>query len=86
MRIEKKAWPELFQKVLTKEKRFDLRIADFECRPGDVLVLREWDPVRECYTGRTLEKEITYVMRTKGLEFFSQDDIDEHGFIVMSLE
>lgn len=44
MRIEKKCWPEYFNKVLEGKKTFDFRLADFECKEGDILVLKEWDP------------------------------------------
>jgi len=85
-RIEKKTWPYLFEKVRSGEKQFDLRIAEFECEVGDILVLREWDPEKEEYTGRELEKEITFVVKTKDLKFWSKEDINELGFLVMSLK
>ena len=85
-RIEKKTWPYLFDKVLSGEKQFDLRIAEFECEIGDTLVLREWDPEKKEYTGRELEKEITFLVKTKDLKFWSQEDINELGFLVMSLK
>lgn len=85
-RIEKKTWPVLFEKVLNGEKNFDLRIAEFECEVGDILVLREWDPETKDYTGRELEKEVTFVMKTKDLKFWSQEDIEELGFLVMSFK
>lgn len=85
-RIEKKTVPVLFEKVLNGEKNFDLRIAEFECEVGDVLVLREWDPEMKEYTGRQMEKTVTFVMKTKDLRFWSQEDIEELGFLVMSFK
>lgn len=85
-RIEKKTVPDLFEKVLNGEKNFDLRIAEFECEVGDVLVLREWDSEMKEYTGRQIEKTVTFVMKTKDLRFWSQEDIDELGFLVMSFK
>lgn len=85
-RIEKKTQPYLFEKVLSGDKQFDLRIAEFECEVGDTLVLREWDPEKKEYTGRELEKEVTFVVKTKDLKFWSQEDINELGFLVMSLK
>lgn len=41
MRTEKKIWPEYFDKISNGEKKFELRLADWECKPGDTLVLRE---------------------------------------------
>jgi hypothetical protein len=86
MRIEKKAWPELFQKILDGDKTFDLRLADFECKPGDILVMREWDPATRKYTGRQMEKVVTYVMRTKDLNFWSKEEVEKYGFQVISIK
>ncbi|MFH1592639.1 MAG: DUF3850 domain-containing protein [Candidatus Woesearchaeota archaeon] len=86
MEIKKKAWPELFQAVLEGKKKFDLRLADFECAPGDTLILEEWDPDTKSYTGRKIEKKITYILKTKDLKFWPKEDIEKHGFQVMSFE
>ena len=85
--IEKKTWPEYFNKVLSGEKTSDLRLADWECNVGDILVLKEWDPNTQTYTGRELEKKVTYIMNTKDAGTFgiSTDDIEKYGFMVLSL-
>jgi hypothetical protein len=85
MRIEKKTWPEFFQAILDGKKTFELRLADFECKPGDVLVLREWDPKTKSYTGRVIEKTATYVVKTKELKFFSKEEIEKYGLQVIAL-
>lgn len=41
MEIEKKVWPQYFEKILSGEKTFEIRLADFECGLGDVLLLKE---------------------------------------------
>jgi len=41
MKHIKKIWPKYFQKILEGDKTFELRLADFECNPGDILVLKE---------------------------------------------
>jgi len=86
MKIEKKCHPEYFKKILTGEKNFDLRLNDFSVNPGDILVLREWNPETGTYTGRSVRKKITYILNTKDLTFWNKDDIKKHGLIVMSLE
>jgi ribosomal protein S17 len=68
-KIEKKAWPEYFQAIVEGKKNFEVRLADFDCKEGDILVLREWDPKRKEYTGRVIEKKVTYVARTKDFGF-----------------
>ena len=84
MRIENKCWPEFFQKILDGSKTDELRLADFDCTPGDVLVLREWDPKTKAYTGRVIEKTVTYVGTTKGQTYWSQTDVDKYGFQIIS--
>ncbi|MEK6846068.1 MAG: DUF3850 domain-containing protein [Nanoarchaeota archaeon] len=84
MGIEKKVWSEYFQKILDGVKPYELRLANFECNPGDVLVLREWDPQTEQYTGRVLEKEVTYVLKTKELKFWSPEEVEKHGYQIIS--
>jgi ribosomal protein S17 len=86
-KIEKKTWSELFQKVLDREKTFDLRLADFDCKKGDILVLREWDPKTKKYTGRVLEKKVSFVLKTKDCEiFWSKEEIEKHGFVVIGFK
>lgn len=86
MKIEKKTWPEFFEKIQNGEKMYDLRLADFECKPGDVLVLKEWDPKTNQYTGRVLEKQVTYVSKTKDVGFWPKEDVEKYGFQVISIK
>ena len=86
MKIHKKTWPAFFQKVLDGDKTFELRLADFDCNIGDILVLKEWDPTTKEYTGRELEKEVTYVLKTKDQKFFTKEDVEKHGFQVMGFK
>jgi ribosomal protein S17 len=85
VRIEKKVWPEYFQKMADGEKTFELRLADFECNPGDTLILKEWDPKKRQYTGRVLEKKATYVLRTKDVKFWPGEDIEKYGLQIIAL-
>ncbi|MBD3280416.1 DUF3850 domain-containing protein [Candidatus Dojkabacteria bacterium] len=86
MKIEKKVWPKYFEAIKSGEKNFEYRLADFECNPGDVLVLKEWDPETKEYTGQSLEKEVTFVFKTKEEEFWSPEEIEEHGFQVIGIK
>ena len=86
MRIEKKIWPEFFQRVLDGVKTFELRLADFECNPGDILVLREWNPKTEKYTGRTIEKKVTYVTKTKDAKFWPEEDVEKYGYQIIGFK
>ncbi len=57
-----KSWPELFEATLSGVKTHDMRRSeDRDYRVGDVLVLQEFDPSRQMYTGRELRVRITYI-------------------------
>ena len=86
MIIEKKVWPEFFNKILLGDKTFELRLADFSCNKGDTLILHEWDPKTKLYTGRKMEKKVTYVIKTKDEKFWSPEDIDKYGFQIISFK
>jgi len=86
MKIKKKVWPEYFQAILEGRKNFELRLADFECQPGDILVLREWDPETKEYTGRQIEKEASFVVKTKDCHFWSEEEVEKYGYQVIRLK
>jgi ribosomal protein S17 len=86
MKIEKKIWPLYFQKIIDGVKTYELRLADFECGDGDVLVLREWDPKTKEYTGRVVEKTITYVLKTKDQTFWSKEDVEKYGLQIIAFK
>lgn len=67
-------------------KTFEARLADENYPEGAVLLLNEWDPKTKKYTGRILRKRITYVVKTKDLDFFSEEDIKKYGLALMSVE
>lgn len=85
MKIEKKVVAPYFQAILDGKKTFEIRLANFDCHEGDILVLREYDPGKNEYTGRVVEKTITYIVKTKDLTFWSEEDIEEYGYQVISL-
>jgi hypothetical protein len=85
-KIEKKMWPGIFQDFLDGKKTFEVRLADWECKPGDTLVFREWDPKTKKYTGRKILKEVGYVYKTKDAKFFTKKEIDKYGFQVIAFK
>ena len=86
MRIEKKILLEYFELVLSGKKKYDFRLADFDINEGDILVLKEWDKGLQSFTGREIEKDVLYVGKTKGDTTWSQADIDEYGYQIISFE
>ena len=85
MRIEKKIEIWSFEKILDGDKTFELRLADWECSEGDILVLREIDGNRN-YTGRMMEKDVTFVYKTKDVNFFPPEDVEKYGFQIISFK
>ncbi len=87
MKIKKKVWPEYFDKLLSGEKNYELRLGDFKPKKGDILVLQEWNPKTNEYTGRELEKEVTYVATFKIDElFWPKEEIEKHDLSAISLK
>lgn len=74
-----KTWPEPFQAVWDGTKTYELRRDDREFQLWDVLRLEEWDPQQSTYLGRSLEADITHVL--KAGEFPGLLD----GYVVLSL-
>ena len=87
VKIEKKVWPKYFQAILDGKKHYELRLADFECNEGDILVLKEWDPETKDYTRREIEKEVSYIVKTKDADkFWPQEEIGKYGFQIISFK
>jgi len=87
MIIEKKVWPEYFQAIVDGKKKFELRLNDFEINEGDILSLKEWDPTTKEYTGREIEKKVTYVGKFFiDKLFWPEKEIKAKGLQVISLE
>jgi hypothetical protein len=73
-----KCWPEFFDAVRRNDKRFELRRNDRDFGAGDLLMLHEWEPGTEKYTGRVAARWVHYILKDwSGLE---------PGFCVMSID
>lgn len=83
--IEKKILPEYFERIAAGEKTYELRLADWECNLGDTLVLIEIDAKTKKPTGRKMQRKVGYVGKTKGLDFWTDDEISSHGYQIISL-
>ena len=60
-KIEKKVLPEYYNGIRTHKKMFELRKDEDGIKPGDILVLREWDG--EKYTGGMTRREVTAILK-----------------------
>lgn len=76
---ELKTWNEYFEEVLMGHKTFEIRKNDRDFKKGDTLILKEWNPKTEQYTGREMARKVTYIL--KGGAFGL-----EKGFVVMAIQ
>jgi ASC-1-like (ASCH) protein len=85
--VEKKVWTEYFKKIKSDQKHFEVRLADFKIKAGDVLVLKEWNNRRREYTGRKLEFKVGSVMKIPQdmKKFYSAEQMKK-GFYVIELK
>jgi hypothetical protein len=58
---ELKTWPEFFRAIREGRKRHEVRANDRDFRVGDVLVLREYEPSTNRYTGELERRRVSYV-------------------------
>lgn len=79
MTHELKTWNEYFEAIFTGNKTFEIRKNNRGFKNGDTLILKEWDPKTEKYTGRQVSKTVTYLLDGGkfGLEI---------GFVAMAIE
>lgn len=85
--INKKIWPEYFEEIVSGREKFELRLADFDVDSGDILVLAEWNPKTKEYTGRKIEKKVTYVRRFQiDKLFWPEEEIKEKGLQILQLD
>ncbi|PIS42890.1 MAG: hypothetical protein COT24_01260 [Candidatus Kerfeldbacteria bacterium CG08_land_8_20_14_0_20_40_16] len=87
-KIEKKCWPEWYEKFSSGERTLELRLADFKLKDGDILVLKEYDPINDQYSGRETEfvcKKVEHSAQNP-LQFYDIEDVEEKGFWIIQLE
>jgi len=86
MKIEKKVQQKYFEDVAEGRKRFEVRLADFDCDEGDTLVLKEQKQGTKELTGKEQGCEILYKFNTKEVEkFHTKEEIDKHGFVILAI-
>jgi len=86
MEIKKKTWPKYFQEILEGKKKFEVRLADFGIREGDILILEEYDPEKKEYTGRAIKKQVGFITKFNPSEAHSQEEIEKYGFWEIELK
>ena len=59
-----KCWSEPFNEIMSGKKKFEYRLNDRYYEVGDILQLNEWIPQTEQYTGRTIHKIVTSMLKS----------------------
>jgi hypothetical protein len=72
---ELKTWPEFYERVASSVKTFEIRKNDRGFAAGDTLILMEFDPAHDAYTGRVMARDVSYVT----------DFAQQPGYVVMGL-
>jgi len=83
--IRKKIWLQFFEKLLAGKKKYELRLADFELKEGDILILEEFDPEKKQYTGRSVKKTVKTLNKFNPTEAHSLEEIEKYGFYEIEL-
>jgi len=84
--IKKKTWPKYFQEILENKTKFEIRLADFDIKEGDILVLEEYNPETKEYTGRIIKKKVNFISKFNPAECHSLEDIKKYGFWCIGIE
>jgi hypothetical protein len=86
-KILKRVQQSHFQAMLDAKKKYEVRLADFDCKPGDTLILLEQKQGTKELTGRKLESEILFSVSTKeAAKYYSKEEIDKYGLVVLALK
>ena len=57
-----KTWPDYFEAIARNEKTFEVRKNDRDFKVGDRLLLQEWCPRADGFTGRVAYREVDYIL------------------------
>ncbi len=74
-----KIWPRYFKAVCEGKKTFEVRVNDRGYQVGDVLELQEWCPINKEYTGKSVTKEVTYIL------YGSEVDPSMEQYVIMAI-
>ncbi|OGM11941.1 hypothetical protein A2W13_03005 [Candidatus Woesebacteria bacterium RBG_16_36_11] len=86
MIVKKKIPPKYFDLISSGKKKFELRVADFDIKVGDMLILEEYDPKKKKYTGRKMKKKVGYKLHFSLNQFGQKDLIEKKGLYILQLE
>lgn len=70
-------WPLYFEAICSGRKTYEVRLNDRDYREGDAILIREYDPTDDSFSGRVILAQIGYVLPL--------DARDAHGHVAFSL-
>ena len=71
--------------VQSGKKKFEFRVADFDIKEGDTLILQEWDSKAKKYTGHKTVKKVGYTAKFNLDSFNQRELLEKHGLYVIQL-
>ncbi|MFH0873791.1 MAG: DUF3850 domain-containing protein [Candidatus Komeilibacteria bacterium] len=83
--IDKKIWPEMFDK--DQKSPVDFRLADFDLEEGDQIRFREWDPKTKEYTGREYIRTVKGVTKHNSpTKYWTVEELEQKGMYIIEFE
>jgi ASC-1-like (ASCH) protein len=84
--VEKKCWPDFFEKIATGEKSAEIRLADFKINEGDTMLLKEFDPTTKKFSGREIKKKCKAITKFDPFATYKESDLKKYGCYLIELE
>ncbi len=75
MKHKLKIQPQYFEEVCSGKKSFEIRNNDRNFQVGDTLLLQEFIPETQEFTGRIIERKVTYIT----------DYAQQENYVVMAI-
>lgn len=85
---ELKSWAKFFVPMWLGQKLFDIRVNDRDYQLGDHLILKEYYPDEQKYTGRVIEARVIYITDAPendfGYGYFLRTDVVVMGVSILA--
>ncbi len=81
--VEKKSWPQYFKSLASGKRKAEIRLADFAVSPRDKMVLKEYDPKTQRYSGRKKMLKVRSVTKIGISEIYSAEEMAKNGLYLI---
>jgi hypothetical protein len=82
---ELKVWPQFFAALVDRTKTFEIRKNDRDFKVGDALLLKEWDPKKEDYTGGVVHAFVSYISTPDSFQGVTEQPVLNPDYVVLGL-